>query len=86
MGILIFLLMLVPAVLAGLGYISPWWMGVSLVLAYGRSIVSLGKLTGDFREQAPDQFAHSDKLIKMRVFLSMIIVLAVYFLVRLFAQ
>lgn len=85
MGIVIFLLMLVPAVFAGLGYISPWWMIISLVLAYGRSIVSIGKLTGDFREQTTDQFLHNEKLVKMRVFLSMLIVLAVYFVTWLVA-
>ncbi|MCT8284116.1 hypothetical protein NYQ43_00030 [Xanthomonas translucens pv. translucens] len=86
MGILVLLLALVPPVLAGLGRISPWWIVVSLLILYARSIVSMNKITGDFRDQNPEQFIRNDKLIKVRIFIGMFIVLFVYFIVRVVTQ
>jgi hypothetical protein len=86
MGVFILLLALVPPVLSGIGHISPWWMVVSLLIIYSRSIISMGKITGDFRDQNTEQFIRNDKLIKARTFIGMFIVLIVYFIVRLVSQ
>ena len=83
-SILIFL----PPFLAGLGYISPYWMLGSVVVAYGKSILVVGAEAGvrDFRDLSTDEFVRRDRGIKFKVLGHALAIAALYGIGRLVAQ
>jgi hypothetical protein len=70
-----------------LGYISPCWMLGSVVVAYGKSILSVGAQTGvkDFRELSTDEFMHREKGIKFKLLRYAVIITVLYGFGRLLA-
>ena len=84
--VFLFLLFL-PPLLAGLGYISPYWMLGSVVVAYAKSILSVGAQTGvkDFRELSTDEFIHREKGIKFKLLRYTVIIAMLYGIGRLLA-
>ena len=66
MSILILALIYVPAFVAGLGVISPYWMIGSALVAWGKSIMAVADASGvrDFRELESKEFVEREKNIK----------------------
>jgi hypothetical protein len=85
MRFVFWVLLFLPPLLAGLGYISPYWMLGSVLVAYGRSILSVGAQTGvkDFRELSTDQFMHREKGIKFKFLRYAVLIAILYGLGRL---
>ena len=67
MTFLVGALTLVPAFVAGLGMISPYWIIGSAAVAYGKSIMTVSDLSGvdDFRELETEEFMGWEKQIKI---------------------
>jgi hypothetical protein len=78
-------LILIPPAIAGLGYISPYWMLGSVIVAYGKSILSVGAQidTKDFSELSDDEFMHREKGIKLKLLSYTIVIAILYGLGRL---
>ncbi len=69
MSFLVLILIVVPAFIAGLGIISPYWIGASAIIAYGKSIMAVSDQSGvdDFRMLETEQFMQREKSIKLKL-------------------
>lgn len=69
MSFLVLILIFVPAFIAGLGVISPYWIGASAIIAYGKSILAVSDQSGvdDFRKTATGEFMRLEGRIKLKV-------------------
>jgi hypothetical protein len=60
-------LIFIPAFVAGLGFISPYWIIGSAMVAYGKAIMTVSDRSGvdDFRKLETEEFMGREKEIKV---------------------
>ena len=80
MSFLVLILIFVLAFVAGLGFISPYWMAGSAVVAYGRSIIAASDQSGvdDFRKLDTEQFMQQEKSIKLKLLRDVLLIAVFY--------
>ena len=69
MSFFLLVLIFIPAFIAGLGVISPYWIVASAIVAYAKSIMAVSDQSGvdDFRKLETEQFMQREKSIKLKL-------------------